>query len=54
MAGAIQDVDPVVGVAGVDKDFFVLFVPMIYLIPYLLTTLGYGFVPLLQKMAPAE
>ena len=40
MAGAIQDVDPVVGVAGVDEDLLVLFVPMIYLVLRLLTTFG--------------
>jgi hypothetical protein len=34
-----------IGVAGVDKDLLVLFVPVIYLVPHLLTTFGYGSAP---------
>jgi hypothetical protein len=40
--GALQNVNAMIGVAGVDKDLLILFVPVIYLIHYLLTTLGYG------------
>jgi hypothetical protein len=39
MPGALQDVDAVIGVAGVDKDLLVLFVPVIHLILHLLTFL---------------
>ena len=49
VAGAIQDIDPVVGVAGMDEDLLVLLEPGVYLILHLLTLLtilSYGFVPL--------
>ncbi len=37
---ALQDVYPVVGVAGVDEDLLVLLVPRVYLVLYLLTFLS--------------
>ena len=33
MPGALQDVNAMIGVAGVDKDLLVLFVLVIYLVP---------------------
>jgi hypothetical protein len=54
VAGALQDVHPVVRIAGMDEDLLVLLVPVVYLVPHLLTTPSYGFVPLSQKLAPAE
>jgi hypothetical protein len=45
VTGAIQDVDPVVRIAGVDEDFLVLLEPGVYLVSRLLTTFGYGLAP---------
>jgi hypothetical protein len=38
--GALQNVNAMIGVAGVDKDLLILFVPVIYLILRLLTFLS--------------
>ena len=37
---ALKDVNPMVGVPGVDEDLFFLLVPRVYLVLYLLTILS--------------
>jgi hypothetical protein len=37
--GALQNVNAMIGIAGVDKDLLILFVPVIYVVFHLLTML---------------
>jgi hypothetical protein len=43
-----------IGVTGVDKDLLDLFVPVIYVVPHLLTAFGYGSTPRWTRVAVAE